>query len=282
MEILEKNIVVQNINTHYYEAGSKGPVVVLLHGGGVDSAHLSWGGVMAPLAASGYRVLAPDLPGYGGTDKPDIRYTTAFYLDFLRAFLDKLEIKKASFMGLSMGGGLSLGFTLENPQRVEKLVLVDSYGIQRKVAMHFLSWLMVKTPGMMELTWVLERKSPAMMKWAMKQVVHDPQQLTPELMDEIMAAANQHLSERAFTSYQKDDVFVNGLKTVYIDRLHEIKVPTLIVHGELDGGVPLACAEDAHQRIVGSKLVVFKEAGHWAQRERPEDFNKTVIEFLEK
>jgi len=280
MELSEKFITVQGIKTHYYEAGTKGSTVVLLHGGGVDSAHLSWGGVMAPLAEAGHHVIAPDLPGYGGTEKPDIRYTTAFYLDFLCAFLDALEVKKASFMGLSMGGGLSLGLTLDNPQRVEKLVLVDSYGIQRKVAMHFLSWLMVKIPSIMESTWVLERKSPAMMRWAMKQVVHDPEQLTPELMAEVMKAANQHLSERAFTSYQRDDMLISGLKTVFIDRLHEIKVPTLLVHGELDGGVPLACAEEAHQRIIGSQLVVFKGAGHWAQRERPQEFIDVVRKFL--
>jgi pimeloyl-ACP methyl ester carboxylesterase len=280
MEIKESTLLVKGIQTHYYETGSKGSTVVLLHGGGTDSAHLSWGEVMGPLAEAGHLVIAPDLPGYGGTDRPDISYNTAFYLDFIKAFLDELKIQKASFMGLSMGGGLSLGFTLENPQRVEKLVLVDSYGIQRKVAMHFLSWMMVKIPGIMEYTWKLERKSPAMMRWAISNVVHDPEKISPELMDELMKAANHPLAGRAFTSYQRDEVFANGLKTVYIDRLHEVKVPTLIVHGELDAGVPLACAEDANRRIIGSKLVVFKGAGHWAQRERPEEFNKTVIEFL--
>ena len=280
MESIEKTLSVNGIQTHYYELGSKGSTVILLHGGGTDSAVLSWGEVMEPLAQSGHRVIAPDLPGYGGTDRPDIAYNTAFYLDFIKAFLDELKIQKASFMGLSMGGGLSLGFTLENPERVEKLILVDSYGVQRKVAMHFLSWMMVKIPGIMEYTWKLERKSPAMMRWAMSNVVHDPEQISPELMDELMKAANQPLAGWAFTSYQRDEVFANGLKTVYIDRLHEVKVPTLIIHGELDAGVPLACAEDANRRIVGSKLVVFKGAGHWAQRERPEEFNKTVIDFL--
>jgi pimeloyl-ACP methyl ester carboxylesterase len=280
MKINEKMISIQGINTHYYEGGEKGSAVVLLHGGGTDSAHLSWGGVMGPLAEAGHRVIAPDLPGYGGTDRPDIKYNTAFYLDFIKAFLDELKVKNASMMGLSMGGGLSLGFTLENPERVDKLVLVDSYGIQRKVAMHLLSWMMVRIPGIMEYTWKLERKSPAMLRWAMSNVVHDPKQLSQELMDEVTKDANKPHSERAFTSYQRDEVFVNGLKTVYIDRLHEIKVPTLIVHGQLDAGVPLACAEDAQRRIVGSRLVVFEGAGHWAQREQPEEFNKTVIEFL--
>lgn len=281
MKISERTISIKDINTHYFEAGEKGSTVVLLHGGGTDSAHLSWGGVMGPLAEAGHRVIAPDLPGYGGTDRPDILYNTAFYLDFIKAFLDELKVKKASMMGLSMGGGLSLGFTLENPERVEKLVLVDSYGIQRKVAMHLLSWMMVKTPGIMEYMWKLERKSPAMLRWAMSNVVHDPKQLSQDLMDEVTRDANKPHSERAFTSYQRDEVFINGLKTVYIDRLHEVKVPTLLVHGEFDTAVPLTCAEEAHQRIAGSKLEIIPGTGHWPQREKPAEFEKVVTNFLQ-
>lgn len=280
MKIIEADIQVQGLKTHYYQAGEKGSTVVLLHGGGTDSAQLSWGEVIAPLAESGHRVIAPDLPGYGGSDIPDIQYTTAFYLDFVKSFLDQLEIKKASFMGLSMGGGISLGFALANPQRVEKLVLVDSYGIQRKVAMHFLSWLMVKIPGIMEGTWKLERSNPAMTRWAMSNVVNDPHKISPELMKELMNAVNRPFSERAFTRYQRDEVFFNGLRTVYLDRLREIKNPTLIVHGEKDSAVPLACAEEAHRLIAGSQLVVLKGAGHWAQRERPEEFIQAVSQFL--
>jgi pimeloyl-ACP methyl ester carboxylesterase len=280
MELLEKTVTVSGIKTHYYSAGEKGSVVVLLHGGGTDSAKLSWGEVILPLAESGHRVIAPDLPGYGETERPDIVYNTAFYFGFVKSFLDELALKKVSLMGLSMGGGISLAVTLNAPERVERLVLVDSYGIQRKVAMHFISWLMVKTPGIMEGTWKLERSSPAMLRWAMSNVVHDPKQLSPELMAEVTKDANKPLSERAFTSYQRDEMYANGLKTVFIDRLHEIKVPTLIVHGQLDAGVPLACAEEAHRLIAGSQLVVFEGAGHWAQRERPEEFVKAVTTFL--
>jgi pimeloyl-ACP methyl ester carboxylesterase len=280
MEINEKKVEVQGIKTRYFEAGQKGSTIVLLHGGGTDSAKLSWGDVILPLAESGHRVIAPDLPGYGETGRPDILYNTLFYQNFVKAFLDVLGLKKVSLMGLSMGGGISLAVTLNAPERVERLVLVDSYGIQRKVAMHFLSWLMVKIPGIMEGTWKLEQASPAMMRWAMSNVVHDPEQLSEVLMTELMTAAKKPLAGRAFTSYQRDEMFVNGLRTVFIDRLNEIKIPTLIVHGSLDAGVPLACAEEAHRLIAGSRLVVFDGAGHWAQRERPDEFNKTVREFL--
>ena len=282
MEIHENIVVVQGIKTHYYQAGSKGSIVVLLHGGGTDSAHLSWGKLIAPLAASGHRVFAPDMPGYGGSERPDIPSTTAFYLDFLKAFLDELKLDKVTLMGLSMGGGIALGFTLENPKRVEKLVLVDSYGIQRKVAMHFLSWLMVKIPGIMQVSMNWMKSSRSAIRWSMGSIMHDKANLTEELLDELVEESAKPNCGRAFLSYQREEVLANGLKTVYIDRLHEIKVSTLLVHGEFDTAVPLACAEEAHQRIVDSKLEIIPGAGHWPQREKPEEFNKVVIRFLQK
>ncbi len=72
----------------------------------------------------------------------------------------------------------------------------------------------------------------------------------------------------------------NGLRTVYLDRLNEIRVPTLIIHGREDKAVPLRWAEEAHKRIAGSKLVVIDNAGHWPQREKPEEFNRVLVEFL--
>ncbi len=110
----------------YYEAGSDGSPVLLLHGGGVDSALISWNEII-PLLAERHRVIAPDLPGYGLSAKPKVDYTQEYYLDFLGKFLDALHLERASLAGLSLGGGLSLGFTLEHPQRVDKLILVDSY-----------------------------------------------------------------------------------------------------------------------------------------------------------
>lgn len=280
MEILENTAVVKGINTHYYQAGTKGSTVVLLHGGGTDSAQLSWGKLIAPLAANGHRVFAPDMPGYGGSERPDIPSTTAFYLDFLKAFLDELKLDKVTVMGLSMGGGIALGFTLENPKRVDKLVLVDSYGLQRKVAMHFLSWLMVKTPGVMQTSMNWMKSSRSAIRWSMGSIMHDKARLTEELLDELVEESAKPYCGRAFLSYQRDEVFANSLKTVYIDRLGEIKVPTLLVHGEFDTAVPLACAKEAQRLIAGSKLEIIPGAGHWPQREKPAEFEKVVTNFL--
>jgi hypothetical protein len=120
---------VDGLRIHCLAAGESGSAVLLLHGGGLDSAALSWEEVIGPLSEK-HRVFAPDLPGYGQSDKTAIQYTVDYYIAFLEHLMDTLHLEQTSLVGLSMGGGIALGVTLRFPARVEKLVLVDSYGIQ--------------------------------------------------------------------------------------------------------------------------------------------------------
>ncbi len=280
MQINEKTISINGINTRYYEAGDKGSVVVLLHGGGVDSAQLSWSGMMIPLAESGFRVITPDFPGYGESGFPSGAGTVAFYLDFFPSFVDALNLRDVILMGISMGGSIAIGTYLEHPSIVKQLILVDSYGIQKRAPYHLLSYVMVKIPGLLESTWPLVRMNRSMARWSMKNVFHDTRLIPDELLDAILVEARRPNAGKAFTIMQRDEILISGVKTNFLDRLHQVKVPTLLIHGELDAAVPLACAEDAQRRIVGSKLVVFEGAGHWVQREQPEKFRRIVIDFL--
>src|SRR5258708_36167471 len=92
----------------------------------MDSASISWGAGIGPLSAH-HRVFAPDLPGYGESDKPAVEYTLDYYARFLDHLLDALHLDKASLVGLSLGGGIALSFTLNYPTRVDRLGPVDIY-----------------------------------------------------------------------------------------------------------------------------------------------------------
>lgn len=120
------------LNVNCFTAGESGPPIILLHGGGVDSAIISWGEVIGYLAKD-FRVFAPDLPGYGDSDKPDAEYSIPFYVDFLEHLMNTLDLKQTSLVGLSLGGGISIGFTLQHPSRVDKLVLEGAWGFLLKM-----------------------------------------------------------------------------------------------------------------------------------------------------
>lgn len=253
--------------------------MLLLHGGGIDSASFSYKYAIEPLART-HRVFAPDWPGYGESDKPDIEYTIEFYVDFLGHLIEALELEGASLVGISMGGGVALGFALRSPHRVEKLVLVDSYGLGSEVPLGRLGYLLVRAPLLNRMMWALLRRSREMVRWSLYNVVYDRRAVTEEMIEESRELYNRPGAGRAFRSFMRNEVGWSGLHTNFAERLHEIKPPTLIVHGEHDRVVPIAWARRAYERIPYSELRVLSGCGHITPRECPKEFNRIVEQFL--
>ena len=107
-----QTVVVRGHMIAYYEAG-KGSPVILIHGLGADSRH--WAANIDPLSQN-FRVIAIDMIGYGQSDKPVIRYTAANFADYLRGFMQALKIPKASLVGNSLGGWVSLDLAIRHPR----------------------------------------------------------------------------------------------------------------------------------------------------------------------
>ena len=108
---------VKGLRIRCLTARVSGTPVLLRHGGGIDSAGFSYKCVIEPLALDHW-VFAPDWPGYGESDKPDVEHTMTFYIDFLGSLMDALQLERVSLVGISLGGGAALGFTLRSSQRV--------------------------------------------------------------------------------------------------------------------------------------------------------------------
>jgi len=100
-------VEVDGLRVHYLMAGEGNDPVLLLHGGGFDSASLSYKHAISPISEH-HLVFAPDWPGYGESDKPEMEYTTDYYVGFLGRLMDTLGLEKASLVGISMGGAISL------------------------------------------------------------------------------------------------------------------------------------------------------------------------------
>jgi pimeloyl-ACP methyl ester carboxylesterase len=273
---------VNGIRVHCLTAGDADSPLMLLHGGGIDSASFTYEHLIWPLATGGHRVIAPDWPGYGQSDRPNLDYTLGFYVDFLERIMAALSLERASLVGISMGGGAALGFALRSPQRVEKLVLVDSYGLGSRVPWGRLGYLMVRTPLVDKLTYALLRRSRTMIRWSLYGLVHDRRKVTEEMIGETARLLDYPRAGRAWSSFQKHEVGWGGLRTDFSDRLSALSTPTLLVHGAHDRAVPLAWARRAQERIPDCELRVFSECGHLPPREQPEEFARAVSRFLSR
>jgi pimeloyl-ACP methyl ester carboxylesterase len=273
---------VDGLRIHCFVAGETGSAVMLLHGGGLDCALLSWGKVIDPLSDH-HRLFVPDLPGYGQNDHPTIQYTMDYYLTFLAHLLDALHLEHISLVGLSLGGGIALGFALRFPTRVEKLVLVAPYGILDKVSAHKWGYLLVHLPFLDELSYWLVGRSRRLVRWTLLAgLIYNPQRLSPEVVEEVYRLAREPGAGQAFISFQRSEVLWNGLRSNFIDRLHEITAPTLLIRGSADAAVPLPQVKRAHELIKGSELYIMQDCRHWPQGEKPEEFNRVVLDFLDR
>ncbi len=272
-------VEVDGFRVHCLKAGEGNVPVLLLHGGGYDSASLSYKHGIGPISEH-HRVFAPDWPGYGESDKPEMEYSTEYYVGFLGRLMDALGLEKASLVGISMGGAIALGFSLRSPQRVNKLVLVDSHGLGGEVPGGVASYAFVRLPLLNKLVWAALGRSRKMVRASLQTTFHDPRAVTGNLVDEVYQLVKKPGVGKAWRSWQKNEIRWKGLRTNFVDRLHALTVPTLILHGAEDTYVPVSWARRAHTLIKDSELHVFPQCGHWLTLERPGEFDSAVLEFL--
>lgn len=250
--------------------------VVLLHGAGADCARLSWKHVLPRLAAR-FRVLAPDLPGHGGTAELE-EPTTAAYAAWLRNFLEAEGVEQAVLVGLSLDGALALGYALEHLHRVEGLVLVASYGLSRRIPYQALLRFVLGSPLRRVLAAPVLRQERGL-RWGLRVLVGDRRAVDAELLEDVRAAL-RGTSPGLFWRWLATELGPLGVRTCYLDRLPELRCPTLLVHGDRDRLVPLHHVREAVRRIPQGRLVVLRGCGHWPPREQPEALVHVVEDFL--
>jgi pimeloyl-ACP methyl ester carboxylesterase len=285
---LETNQTVQSkytelnqMNIRYFTAGDTGSPVIFIHGSGLDSASISWESVLGELAGK-FRVYAPDLPGYGQSDKPEAEYSIDFYVQFIEHFLDHLKIKDVCLAGLSMGGAIALSFALKHPQRVKKLVLVSSYGLMQRLPFHSFTVRAIKSM-IMEWGYLILRKTKSRLlakRVLLSGLICSKEKLSDELVEEVFLASQDEHAGKAYCSFLRSEVISNGLKSNFLERLAELAMPTLIVQGTKDKTIPFSCAITANKSIPNSKLILLEGCSHWPQNEEPTKFSKAVLEFL--
>jgi pimeloyl-ACP methyl ester carboxylesterase len=273
----DRYIKVGNINTRYWQAGGKGSAVVLVHGlGGFIE---NWMHNIEPLAKE-HRVYAMDLVGFGRSDKTPLVKDMNTLVQFISDFMDALKISKATLIGNSLGGGLVLQFALRFPQKVEKLVLVDTAGMGRDVIVDF---RLCSVPFLGEL---LIKPSLKGVEKLWRKIVYDPALVTPELVKMCYELGTLPDATKSLLSVLRAGINLCGqrskLTKPLLKDLYKINVPTLIFWGRQDRIIPIKHATIAAAKIPNAKLIVFDKCSHVPMFEYPEGFNKITMEFLAK
>lgn len=255
--------------------------VVLLHGDGMDSASVAWKEAFPALAAE-YRVYAPDLPGHGGSDPvpedetPDVTY----YVDVVKAFLSALDVREATLVGISLGGGVALEYTLETPARVSGLVLVDSYGLGDDVADGVGRAALAKAPGAQEVAWWAIRRSRRLTRAAIANRVH-PDNLDASLVAEVYDEIRRPGTGAAHHRVSRGAVGATGSATASPERVDELPVPALFVHGADDELIPAEHSKRASDAAPVADRFTLADCGHWPPREHPEAFVSRLRAWME-
>jgi pimeloyl-ACP methyl ester carboxylesterase len=272
-----QNVEVDGLSIRYLTAG-EGPPLVLLHGAG-DNA-LDWRWVMPDLAAT-HRVYAPDLPGSPDSARPAADYSPAFFERFIAAFVDALEIGRATFIGNSFGGLIALRLALSEPARVRALVLVDSAGLGRTVNPAFTS---VNVPGLSEAAIPFWRTPVGAYQraWGRTALLfaHPPGTVPREWLAEQCRLALSPGYLEAHLTVLRALVDPGGQREVLVNRLPSLKIPTLVVWGARDRVFPESQAREASIHLQDGSLALISDCGHMPHVECPERFMAALGEFL--
>lgn len=265
---------IDGVRVHYHEVGSSdAPAIMLIHG--FTAFSLVWSEVLLPIAAAGFRVVAPDLLGHGFTEKPkDGEYTIESQARLIVRLMDHLGIEKAVVVGNSYGGAIAAVCALDHPSRVEKLVLAGAV-INDEPKNSFLLRLAsapligdVVTPLLMDSRLVVRRR----LKKIYSEFAHS-------LFDEDRIQA-RHLPMKAART---QSAILRTLRRWKADRVEReapaITQPTLIIWGEYDTDTPLKFGRRLNNLIPDSRLIVFRHCGHLPQEEYPKEFTKLVTDF---
>ena len=274
--LTERTVTVAGKPIFVAESGS-GPTVVMLHGGGPGASGVSNYSRNIDALAEHFRVIVPDMPGYGrsakGVDHDD---PFGYLADMIRGLLDALDIDTAHLIGNSYGGAAALRLALDTPDRVERLVLMGPGGIGTTRGL--------PTPGLKSLLSYYGGDGPSRDKletFIRTCLVHDGASVPDELID-IRYAASTDPDVVADPPLRRP----SSLRTLWrMDltrdrRLRHLPNPTLVLWGRDDkvnrpSGGPMLL-----NLMPNAELVMTSHTGHWMQWERAELFNELVTEFL--
>lgn len=262
------NIDAGGILTSYLEAGDGDPVV-MLHGSGPGvSAMANWQHNIGALSQQ-HRVLAPDIVGFGTTERPDdIVYSLRTWTDHVWAFLDAHDIEKTAIVGNSLGGRIALQMATDRPDRITKMVLMGAPGVG-----------MTPTEGLAALR-AYQPSQDAMRDLLRNYFAVDPAMITDDLVAIRYEASVADGAYEAYRAMFFDPRHAGSELGITAEQARAIDTPVLLVHGREDKVVPMQVSVTMLGLLPHADLHVFSACGHWTQIERADEFSALVADYL--
>jgi pimeloyl-ACP methyl ester carboxylesterase len=267
----ERFITIDGERLYCHVQGSGNPVL-LVHGLGLSS--YTWRRNIEALSQN-FTVYAPDLRGFGKSDKPDKRgYSLDHHRRMLKKLLDYFDLRKIDYIGSSMGGEIGLRLAMTNPERIKRLVLIASSGYRDEFP-RVLRWLSHLPCSLIE-PWVRRRilTEPAIRSSIMGAYYRE-NAVSEEEIQAMAAPVLEKGSPRAYLRLLREFDFGRE-KANYAHIMH----PALILAGSHDIVIPLEHLRRLHRELPNSKLVVIPESGHMLHEEKWQDVNQLILNFL--
>ena len=271
-DIHDHFVTINDVKYHYTEYPGPGQDIFLLHG--FASSTYTWEKVAPILQAKGYHVWALDMKGSGWSDKPEgADYAPLQLMEEVNAWMEKMGLRKAVFVGNSLGGAIAWNMALAHPDKVGKLVLIDAAGFVHELPVPVRLSGLPGAGGVARLIfgrWVIQD--------IYKQVFFDPASVTEEQID---AYYNRLRTENALGALTALGRSVSTISSgEYALRIPEIQVDTLIIWGRDDAWIPLEDGFKFKEALPNATLAVIPFCGHAPQEEKPEETAHLIIDFL--
>ena len=261
-------VKVGGVDVHLVDVGD-GPAVVLVHGG--QAWAYAWRNQVQPLLRAGYRVVVPDLPGsgYSGVDATDLSISSLSRC--LADLLNALGIERAAFVASSEGGLPVLDLAIRQPERVRALVLASTCGVPH--ALPPLWRLVIRPPLLGEIAGLL--LGPRLVRENLEQAFHSSALVTAEMVDAYLKPLRRPGVWAAQLRMERCSrpAFVEA-------NLERISAPAIVVWGENDRWHPVAMAREFGRQLSAARVEVLTACGHLPHEERPDDFNRLLLNFL--
>jgi len=266
---IANNIQTGLFNTNYHDLGSGEEVVLFIHGSGPGvSAFANWRLAMPELAKN-FRVIAPDMAGFGYSDRPEnMVYSMDIWVQQAIDLMDALDIQKFNIVGNSFGGALALSLAINYPERLNKVVLMGAMGVDFELT-DGLDRAWGYTPSLENMKSLLDTfaYSRVLVTDELAQMRYDAS-IRPGFQESFgsMFPAPRQTSVSAMASSEDD--------------ISKIEKDVLIIHGRDDKVIPFENSVRLHNLITKSQLHGFGECGHWSQIEHKDRFNKLLVDFF--